>query len=367
MVWVAFALMTGAVVLAVLWPLGRARSKAVRDPDVNFYKVQIQTIERDASLGLLTPADAESAKAEAGRRLLQVSEGAGVAAPSRSAVRLASIVALVAIPAVALGVYGRVGHPDLPDMPLQGRAQAVAEERNVANALAKIEQHLAANPDDGRGWEVLAPVYMRQGRFEDAAKAFGQAVRVLGETPQRLMSQAQALVYASGDVVTPQAREIFQKVLAAQEGNPMARFYLALAREQAGDRQGALDDFMSLAKDSPPDAPWRNFVQRRIAALGGQAEAVDDGPQGEAADAVRAMPSDQQQAMIRNMVDQLATRLDQNGQDVEGWLRLVRAYTVLDQRDRAKAAVERARKALGTDGKAVERVDDLVRELGLEG
>ncbi|MBX9757336.1 MAG: c-type cytochrome biogenesis protein CcmI, partial [Beijerinckiaceae bacterium] len=82
MVWVAFALMTGAAVLAVLWPLGRARGKSARAPEIAFYESQVEDIDRDAALGLLTPADAATAKAEAGRRLLHAAGDVATATPS---------------------------------------------------------------------------------------------------------------------------------------------------------------------------------------------------------------------------------------------------------------------------------------------
>jgi cytochrome c-type biogenesis protein CcmH len=368
MVWLAFALMTGAVVLAVLWPLGRARAGKARDPDVAFYRSQVEEIGRDAALGLLTPSDAEAAKAEAARRLLKVSdEGKTGRGESRTAVRVAAVLALVAIPAVALAVYARVGSPDFPDQPLATREAERSRALTVDDALAKIEGHLAANPNDGRGWEVVAPVYMRLGKFEQGAHAFGEATRILGATPQRLNAQAEALVYAAKDTVTPQARELFEKVLAAKEGDPTARFYIALARAQSGDRQGAIDDLNALAAESPADAPWQNVVRQRIVALGGTPPAAKGEPTGEAANALRAMPAGEQQAAIRGMVDGLAARLEQDGRDADGWLRLVRAYTVLKEPELARTALGNARKALGDDQAASRRLDDLAKELGLEG
>ncbi|MDB5651647.1 MAG: cycH [Hyphomicrobiales bacterium] len=372
MVWVAFALMTGAVVLAVLWPLGRARAVKTRDPDVAFYRSQVEEIGRDASIGLLTPTDAEAAKAEAARRLMLVSGDAkATGVQSHVAVRIAAVLSLIAIPAVALTVYIRVGSPEFADQPLTKRVAERAPPLNVEDALARIESHLAANPDDGRGWEVVAPVYMRMGKFEQGAHAFAEANRVLGATPQRLNAQAEALVYAANDTVTPQARSLFEEVLTTRQDDPTARFYLALAREQAGDRQGAIDDFTRLAADSPPDAPWQEPVRRRIVALGGTPPAVKEAPAGvptgEAAEALRAMPSGDQQAAIRGMVDGLAARLAQDGRDPEGWLRLVRAYSVLKEPELARTAVQNARKALAEDQAATRRVDDLARELGLEG
>jgi cytochrome c-type biogenesis protein CcmH len=52
---------------------------------------------------------------------------------------------------------------------------------------------------------------------------------------------------------------------------------------------------------------------------------------------------------------------------VEGWLRLVRAYVVLGDRDKAKNAAGDAKRALGDRPDDIKRIDDLVKGLGLEG
>jgi cytochrome c-type biogenesis protein CcmH len=71
--------------------------------------------------------------------------------------------------------------------------------------------------------------------------------------------------------------------------------------------------------------------------------------------------------MIRTMVERLAQRLTQDGSDVEGWLRLIRAYVVLGERDKALGAAARARQALAGADDKVRRIDALVKGLGLEG
>jgi len=71
-------------------------------------------------------------------------------------------------------------------------------------------------------------------------------------------------------------------------------------------------------------------------------------------------------AMVRGMVERLAERLKQDGSDLEGWLRLVRAYTVLGERERALSAAADARRALGHDADKLRRLDALVKELRLE-
>jgi cytochrome c-type biogenesis protein CcmH len=71
--------------------------------------------------------------------------------------------------------------------------------------------------------------------------------------------------------------------------------------------------------------------------------------------------------MVRGMVERLAARLQRDGSDVEGWLRLMRAYVVLGQHGEAQSAAAAARRALAADPEKLRRVDALVKDLGLEG
>ncbi len=79
------------------------------------------------------------------------------------------------------------------------------------------------------------------------------------------------------------------------------------------------------------------------------------------------MSDDERRDMIRGMVARLADRLRGDSADVEGWLRLVRAYVVLGDRDKAKSAAADAKRALGERPDDIKRIDDLVKGLGLEG
>jgi cytochrome c-type biogenesis protein CcmH/NrfG len=78
-----------------------------------------------------------------------------------------------------------------------------------------------------------------------------------------------------------------------------------------------------------------------------------------------APSSEQQMAMIKGMVDGLAERLKQDGHDVDGWIRLMRSYLVLGQPDKASAAGQNARVALGNDAEALRRLDAGAKELGI--
>jgi cytochrome c-type biogenesis protein CcmH len=76
-------------------------------------------------------------------------------------------------------------------------------------------------------------------------------------------------------------------------------------------------------------------------------------------------PADRQ-AMIETMVQRLADRLDQDGSDLGGWLKLVKAYSVLDRKDDAEKALARAKSQFTGNTQALQQLDQLAAELGLK-
>jgi cytochrome c-type biogenesis protein CcmH len=359
-IWIVFALMTGAAVTAVLWPLSRRPPQKAADPDTQFYREQVAEIERDVERGLLSPGEAEAARAEAARRLLRVgSVPEGLAdvmnEPALRRRRAVSAIALSAIPLLALAVYGANGSPRLSAQPLAARLQADRQSFDFAAAVMRIEAHLAQHPEDGRGWEVIAPVYLNGGRVEDAVKAYGNVLRLLGEDAGRLTNYGQALVASEDGVVSAEARAAFERALTLEATNPKALYFMAHAAEQDGDRERARSHYTAILSTSPPNAPWVKLVQDELARLSGEGAVA----------AMASLPVNEQQAAIRSMVESLAERLDANGGTAEEWARLVRSYTVLGERDKASASLRKARLALAKDQEALGRLDAIAHELAL--
>ena len=79
------------------------------------------------------------------------------------------------------------------------------------------------------------------------------------------------------------------------------------------------------------------------------------------------MSENDRTAMIRGMVDRLATRLKQNGDDVDGWLRLVRAYLVMGDEEKARSARADARQAVGGDAERLRLLNEGLKNLGFDG
>ncbi len=271
--------------------------------------------------------------------------------------RAVALVALVVLPLGAATIYLTLGAPWLPDQPLAARREG---DQSIDQLLARIETHLAANPQDGRGWEVVAPVYLRLGRSADAVKARRNALSLNGETAERHAELGEALVAAANGIVSAEAKAAFERAAALDPGQVKARYFLGMAAEQDGRSGEAVEIWRALLSDAPADAPWAAFVRQELARLAG-------GPTADDIAAASDLSSDQRAAMVRGMVDRLAERLQRDGSDVDGWLRLVRSYMVLGERQKALAAAGEARRVLALEPEKLRRIDELVKGLGLEG
>lgn len=361
MIWIILLLMTAAAVMAVLWPLSRHRAFSAQqlDPDMQFYREQIAEIERDRERGVLLDSEAEAAKAEAGRRLLRATgmtsdTFAALGEPALRRRRAASTLALSMIPIMALAIYGAYGSPHLMANPPQRQAEQPGSNLDLMTAVSQIEAHLAKHPEDGRGWEVVAPVYFRMGRLDDAVKAYETAIRYLGPGAERLSSYGETLVLANDGLVSSKAQAVFEQAVQLDASAFKARYYLAVAAEQDGQPEKAKQAYAALLASSPEGAPWANAIKQRLASLGVEQPVAgqQNAPQIGAED-------------IARMVSGLAERLETQGGSPEEWARLIRSYMVLGQRDKAVATAARARQVLAQDDAGLKTIDAMTRELKL--
>lgn len=366
--WFVLALMTAAAVFAVLWPLGRQAS-APSGSDVDVYRDQLAEIERDRANGLVGEREAEAARIEVSRRLIAAADAAAPA-PMAGATRrrrAAALAGLVLLPAGAVFLYAMLGSPHVPGQPQAARRDSPLEERSIETLVARVEAHLETHPEDGRGWEVVGPVYMRLGRFEDAVKARRNVLRLLGPNVAREADLGEALTGAANGVVTAEAKAAFDRALQIDPSDFRARYFMGLAAEQDGRGTEAAEIWRTLLAQAPDDAPWVGLVRESLARVDPGAAAAIKGPSAEDMAAASGLSAEQRTEMIRGMVERLAERLSREGSDVEGWLRLLRAYMVLGDRDKAARAADDARRALSGDPDKLRKIEELAEGLGLKG
>jgi cytochrome c-type biogenesis protein CcmH len=364
--WFVFALMTAAAIFAVLWPLRRGGQTSCGGSETAVYSDQLAEIDRDLAAGLIGAPEAAAARVEISRRLLAASE-IKRDPPMVSNLRwrrAGAVTALIGLPIVAVALYLPLGSPSLGDFRLSQRMAAPDVTQSLDALVAQVQAHLEKNPTDGRGWSVLAPVLARVGRYDEAVRAFRNAIAYGGDSSERRADLGEAIAGAAGGVITADAKTEFERAIAINPDDVKAGYFLGLAAEQDGRNDEAASIWRRMLAKAPPDAPWRPLVRTALARVGGAAAPVLPG---DAVAAAKQMSETERSAMIGGMVERLAVRLKQNGEDVDGWLRLVRAYIVMGNRDKAKDAVIEARQAVGRDAERLLKLNEGLKDLGLDG
>ena len=364
--WVLLALMATAVVLVVIAPLARPAGAflAASGEETRVYRDQLDELDRDRERGVIGGEEADAARAEIGRRLLAATRAPTAAgAPRPAANRLVALITVVAIPAIALPLYLLLGQPDMQDAPLAERLSAAPASGNIVDMVGRVEKHLAANPDDLSGWRVIAPIYARMGRLDDAVKAWGRLIAA-GETDAEILENYGAgLVDTNDGIVSPEAQSVLARAVAADPDRARARFYYAEGLRQAGSFEEALHQVDELIRRSPADASWLVTAREKRGEILAALKKPADTPEPAT---LPAAGTGVDKAMIEGMVDGLAARLASAPKDRDGWIRLMRSNMVLGRADKAKAALADARQAFASDAEALAAINAAAVEFGID-
>ncbi len=392
MLWMILTLMTVLAAVGLAIPLIRKRDaqKADRTDVVGVLKGQLDELEAQAKAGAIAGPEAEALRVDLKRRVL--AEGRMIEAPARPlAERTLLIVAMTIVAVVTLagtGLYLAIGKPDLkaapgaavPAAPTEGHPQGDTELM-----ISQLETQMKQRPDNAEGWRMLGWSYLQTGRNADAAVAYGKAVELDPTNNEYISAQGESTVLAADGQVTPAAEALFRRAVAAEPGDPRARYYLGVAKDQRGDSEGAMNDWIALLTSAPADAPWasevRTFVEKVAAdrkvdisgrlpsVTGGQAstDPARPGPTRDQMAAAQNMTPGDRDAMVQGMVNGLAAKLKQNPRDRAGWEQLIRARMVLGDSDQAAVDYLTARQAFSGSAQDQQALRSTAARLGVPG
>ncbi len=275
MLWLLIALLSAAVLGLFAWTLRRSGAVQGTESDLAVYRDQLAELDRDVARGLMPETEAASARLEIQRRLLAAAERDGKTAASARSMPRATMLILALVPVAALVIYLDLGQPLLPGAPFAGRTVPAGVDPQMVALVDRLAQRMKAAPEDVQGWLLLARSEGDLGRYAESAAAYGEAIRRMAAAgsapPANLQSRyGEALTAASGGQVTPGAQAAFATALAADAGDPRARFYLALAQAQAGHVDEALRQWVALEAASPANATWMAMLTAQIEAAAKQ-------------------------------------------------------------------------------------------------
>lgn len=195
------------------------------------------------------------------------SEGA-VTADDRKLARLM----MVLIPLVSLGLYLLSGRPDLKGAPAVFlRLREMSDEHTSLLAERPLHILIEQNPEDVGALVSLAMVNQKIQHYEDAIGFYKRAVEFAEKQKDwrlrpiaNMMGETQ--VEAANGIVTDDAYQTFLYVLTLHAESPIARYYIALWKEQHGRTDEAMAEWIALINEGPPNIYWKKRVRDSIAA-----------------------------------------------------------------------------------------------------
>ena len=329
-----FAIVMTAIACAALYYAARGRRvnkvpAGADDATSAHFRLQLKEIEGDIAAGRLGEAEGVAAKGELARELIRMQGETGRAVGGERPWVVPA--ALLATALLTFGAYSLLGNPGLPSMPLSERP-ALPPELDLDDAIARIEAQLAKTPDDVRGWSVVAPVYMQQQRFADAANAYRRVIELSGATADLETNLGEALMMQAGGDPTGEPMRLFESAAARDPRHIRSRFYIAGESTRAGQFEAAVRQWNEIIALGTPQDTWLESAKAGLSA---------------ALDGLNSVRPETtlDDAAIRGMVESLATRLYENGGSIEEWTRLVRSRMVLGDTEAAQLDYDRARAA----------------------
>ena len=363
MIWAFFILLGFAAVILMSMPLLRYKGMVVTSSQATpaILLDQLGEIARDLERGIISEAEAKAAEREIKRRILQESRKAKVASSRTTKEgRTTLLFSILFVPALAVGYYAYMGSPEISGIAYAERTAEREEAAKIAELATKLFNQLSNDPDGGQseGWMLLGQTYSKMGQFEAAANAFA-IVSKRPEADSGVFSMlGEVLIFAEQGIVTPPAEAAIDKALALDPKNPAGIYYKAVALSQSGASEQAYDLLVSTLNNLDGFYPWMETLVIEANRIGGEINKAPislasfapmmsaPGPTGEDIANAESMTDEDRQAFIRSMVERLATRLEDEPEDLDGWMRLGNAYTVLGETDLAISALEQAQKLL---------------------
>lgn len=346
--------------IALLAPLFKAPGQVLdrKTAAIGILRNQLIEIEGDIDRGVLSLDDAENARTEIQRRILRLTDTGISGVQSKKFMRsdrLLPVTAALFVPLLAVAIYGWIGNPSLQSQSKEDRGielQQIAEFSGLADDL---KRRLQSNPNSPiQGWIMLSDAYAKLGRFTDAVSAIEQIVDRPDASAGVFTRYAELLITSENGIVTPKAEGLIDRVLTSDSKNIAAIYYKALALYQSGELK---DAYALLASRIDIGGEPTSGIQALIAQanqiagelgepmiVSNAKESVGPGPTAEDVRAAGNLSAEEREVFVASMVERLATRLEENPNDLSGWLRLARSYGVLGNEEKQRSALESAQR-----------------------
>ncbi len=173
------------------------------------------------------------------------------------------IIGGIAISLFALALYFAWTKPDTSATPQSAQNAPLAPEH--VEMIKALSARLEQNPNDGKGWAMLARSYAVMGRYNEALLAYEKAANLIKTDPVLLVDYADVLALVNGKNLQGKPLELIQSALVIDPTNIKGLNLIGTAAFQAGDYTHAVGYWEKLLQLLPPDSPNAKQINTSIA------------------------------------------------------------------------------------------------------
>ncbi len=386
--WLSIFVFFAASCFAIVWPFVRNKeARSIKSTSTHTLKTALDAIERDLSTDIIDAASANTAKAEIARRYMAQKDSKSDCQISARSAKYTTIIAAAAISVLCIGtasLYAFKGSPELPDLPLSEQIRRNADTARFHH-VKRMERYLNTEPEDAKGWALIAPVYREEGQLENASRAYQNALKwgefTDKETSHLIARYAEARLSQTAGNFTLELHQLVDESYRLDSSNTEAAFLYGLSLEKSDKQEAALKHWKRVAGSFRDEPALASQAVQRIQALtnthpmvapNATPDMVSDhppiqrGPTQEDVAAAMQLSTNDRQSMIQGMVDGLALKLEDNPNDIQGWERLINAYVVLKQTEKASQSLAKANTFFTNKPSELGRLSNLAKRLNLE-
>ncbi|MCB4359875.1 c-type cytochrome biogenesis protein CcmI [Quatrionicoccus australiensis] len=255
-----------AFILPPLWFARRPQNSTGdrQASNLAIFRDQLADLAAEHQAGALADADFAQAEREIQRRLLEeVPAGSGETSTSNAPSRKTAIALILLLPILALGAYGILGNPRALD-PAQAVAQPQMTPEQINEMVSRLAARMQENPDDLKGWLMLARSYKTMGRYEEAGSAYGKAEKLVNEDPELLASYAETLAMAGGKGLKGKPRQLVERALKLDPKHAHSLFLAGAAAMEAGDNKQGVAYWEALLPQVDPGSEIDQMLRSGI-------------------------------------------------------------------------------------------------------
>ncbi|WJG08583.1 c-type cytochrome biogenesis protein CcmI [Aliiglaciecola sp. LCG003] len=284
--WFGVALLSCVGVLILVFPWIRRGNRHQQDVLTNtqIIRQRMLELEREVGEGLIAAEDKDSAVKELKLALVDENQPLQNTQHSASGIMLLGLV-------VALSVCGWIYYKSNEVQDIASWQQVTQHSSELAKRIVvdadpsvtvkdledfalAMRTKLLNTPDDHIGWLLLGRIHASLNRLDSALQAFEKAYALAPNHGGVLSSYSQTLVLTGEESYLRQAEGLIRRSIELDPNDYNALGMLAVTSTQLGETQQAIDSWRKLQQKLSGDDPMQLEIQKRIAALSGDAEDV---------------------------------------------------------------------------------------------